>query len=114
LIVTNAGESKGARQTRTAEDGPDLGGQTPATGWEYLGVGCFTAFAGLAGGGMIAVLVAKIMGAVQGCTPDKETGAPCNWFTFAVYGAMLGMLIVPIVSVWFFRRGRARANNDRG
>jgi hypothetical protein len=28
------------------------------TRWEYLGVGCFSTFAGFAGGGMIAVLLA--------------------------------------------------------
>jgi hypothetical protein len=82
--------------------------------WEYLGVGCFSMFAGFAGGGMIAVLLAKMVGFFGRCTPDKETGAPCNWFTYAVFGALIGAIVVPIVSIWFFRRGRARAQNERG
>jgi hypothetical protein len=82
--------------------------------WEYLGVGCFSAFVGLAGGGMIAVLIAKIVGAVARCKVDAETGAPCNWFSFAVFGAIVGAFVVPAVSLWLFRRGRARANYDRG
>jgi hypothetical protein len=71
-------------------------------------------FAGLAGGAMIAVLIAKIVGALSRCAADPETGAPCNWFTFMVFGALTGMVVAPTVSIWFFRRGRARANNERG
>jgi hypothetical protein len=84
---------------------------------EYFGVGCFSAFAGFAGGGMIAVLIAKIVGALSRCQTDAETGAPCNWFTYAVFGAIIGTFLVPTITIWFFRRGRARANadiNDRG
>jgi F0F1-type ATP synthase membrane subunit c/vacuolar-type H+-ATPase subunit K len=90
------------------------GGQTDTAKWEYLGVGCFSAFVGFAGGGMISVLIAKIVGAFARCTPEAETGAPCNWFTYAVFGAAIGLVVVPLVSLWLFRRGRVRANYDRG
>ena len=93
---------------------PATGGQTDTTKWEYLGVGCFSALVGFAGGGMIAVLIAKIVGAFARCTPEAETGAPCGWFTYAVYGAIAGFVVVPLMSLWLFRRGRARANSDRG
>jgi hypothetical protein len=63
---------------------------------------------------MIAVFAAKIVGGLSKCAPDGETGAPCNWLTWAVYGAIGGFVLVPAVSVWLFRRGRARANSDRG
>jgi hypothetical protein len=90
-------------------------GQAPTTRWEYLGVGCFSTFVGFAGGGMIAVLIAKIVGGLSRCAPDKETGAPCNWLTYAFYGMVIGTVLVPTISIWFFRRGRARAAiNDRG
>jgi hypothetical protein len=89
-------------------------GQADTTRWEYLGVGCFSVFAGFAGGGMIAVLVAKMVGFFGRCPAEAETGAPCNWFTFAVFGAVIGAVVVPAISIWFFRRGRVRANNDRG
>jgi hypothetical protein len=85
------------------------GGQTNAGKWEYLGVGCFSTLVGFAGGGMISVLIGKIVGAATRCTPDAETGAPCNWFTYAVFGAIIGAVLVPTVSIWFFRRGRRRA-----
>jgi hypothetical protein len=84
------------------------------TKWEYLGVGCFSTFVGLAGGGMIAVLIAKLVGALTRCAPEGETGAPCYWFTYAVFGALVGMVLVPTVSIWFFKRGRARAAHQRG
>lgn len=89
-------------------------GETNTRRAEYLGVGCFSAFAGFAGGGMIAVLLAKIVGSLSRCAADAETGAPCNWLTYAFFGAIIGMVVVPLVSIWFFRRGRARANNERG
>src|SRR3954447_19630798 len=79
--------------------------------WEYLGVGCFSTFVGFAGGGMIAVLIAKIVGSLGRCKADAETGAPCNWLTYAFFGALLGAVIVPAVSVWIFRRGRLRARD---
>jgi hypothetical protein len=90
---------------------------TNTSKWEYFGVGCFSTFAGLAGGAMIAVLVAKIVGAARGCSPEADTGAPCNWFTFMVFGAVAGAVLTPVVSVWFFRRGRMRSgdsNMERG
>lgn len=97
--------------------GRRLGGsaQLPApktNKFEYLGVGCFSAFVGFAGGGMIAVLVAKIVGALQRCPSEAETGAPCNWFTYMSFGMIIGLVVVPIVSIWFFRRGRRRASNS--
>lgn len=63
---------------------------------------------GLAGGGMIAVLVAKIVGAIRGCIPDAETGAPCGWFMYAVYGALTGLVVVPSVAIWRMRHGERR------
>jgi hypothetical protein len=90
------------------------GGQTDTTKWEYFGVGCFSTFVGFAGGGMIAVLIAKIVGGLQRCAPDKDTGAPCSWLTYAFFGMVIGTIVVPAVSLWFFRRGRVRANNQRG
>ena len=87
-------------------------GQTPHEGWQYLGVGCLSAVIGLVGGGMIAVLIAKIVGAIGKCAPDKETGAPCSWTDYWTWGARIGLVLVPIVSIWLFRRGRRRAMNS--
>lgn len=73
---------------------------------------------GLAGGGMIAVLVAKIVGAIRGCSPDAETGAPCGWFVYAVFGALIGLVVVPSVAIWRMRRSArseiASGNTETG
>jgi hypothetical protein len=72
----------------------------------YVGVGCFTAFAGWWSGGMIAVLIAKIVGAVQGC-PVGEHGQPCNWYVYAAVGAIVGAVSLPILALRRLRRGDA-------
>ena len=78
----------------------------------YFGIGCFTVIAGFAGGGMIGVLIAKIAGAAQRCPSESETGAPCNWFTFAVFGALVGAVLLPILAISSVRRARRRTNNS--
>ena len=80
--------------------------------WPYLGVGCITFVSGFFGGGMIAVLVAKIVGAAQGCTPDADTGAPCNWFNYATVGALAGMVLFPATAVLLMRRSRLKHRNN--
>jgi hypothetical protein len=88
---------------------------TPATGegiWPYLGVGCITTVSGFFGGGMIAVMIAKIVGVATSCTPDKETGAPCNWYTYAVVGALAGVILFPTVAVSLLRRSRMKQRNN--
>jgi hypothetical protein len=68
---------------------------------------------GFAGGGMIAVLIAKVVGAATKCAPDKDTGAPCDWNSFWLYGAVIGAVLVPVVTIWLLRRGRQRARNSQ-
>ena len=84
------------------------------TGPHYFGVGCFTAFAGFAGGGMIGVLIAKIIGGLRRCPADLETGAPCSWLTFAVYGAIAGAVLLPVIAISSLRRARRRTPNSEG
>ena len=81
----------------------------------YLGVGCFSVIAGFAGGAMIAVLIAKLVGAVARCPAEPETGAPCNWFTYAVFGAIAGAIVLPALTISSLRRARRRTqNSERG
>ena len=83
--------------------------------WTYLGVGCLTAVLGLVGGGMIAVLVAKIVGALVHCAPEKESGAPCAWDRYWTWGARIGVVLLPAVSLWRLRGRRPEAKNtERG
>jgi hypothetical protein len=72
-----------------------------------------TAIAGLVAGGMIAVLVAKIVGSLQGCTPDAETGAPCNWSTYWTWGARIGLVLLPTVVIMRMRKARAASRNSK-
>ena len=85
---------------------------TTHEGWQYLGVGCVTAVGGLFGGGMIAVLVAKIVGALQKCPADVTTGAPCEWTSYWSWGARIGLVLLPALAIWRMRRGRRRASNS--
>jgi hypothetical protein len=92
-----------------------LEGATETPGPHYFGVGCFTAVAGLAGGGMVAVLIAKIVGAVTKCSVEADTGAPCNWVTYAFFGAVAGSILLPVLAITSLRRARRRTQNlDRG
>ena len=95
----------------------DAGGPTPDVGtaakpkdspWSYIGVGCVTAPIGFFGGGMIAVLIAKIVGAAKSC-PAPEGLPACNTFEFLAVGALIGMIGLPALSVWRLRLGRRRA-----
>lgn len=81
---------------------------TESRPWAYVGVGCLTAVIGLAGGGMIAVLVAKVVGAIRGCAPDQETGAPCGWTSYWTWGAWAGVLLLPTLTLWRMRRAEKR------
>ena len=84
-------------------------------GPHYFGVGCFTTVAGFAGGGMIGVLIAKIVGAAMRCPSEAETGAPCSWFTYAVFGAFVGAVLLPVLAISSLRRARKRTQNlERG
>ena len=92
--------------------GPEGSGQTGEGVWPYVGVGCLTAVAGLVGGGMIAVLLAKIVGGISGCHSDAETGAPCEWSTYWTWGAWIGLILLPTVVIWRMRKARAASRNS--
>jgi hypothetical protein len=86
--------------------GADHGPVTPESSrWSYIGVGCFTAPIGFFGGGMIAVLIAKIVGAVQGCTAPEGFPA-CNTFEFLLPGALIGLVGLPVAAILRLHRGR--------
>jgi hypothetical protein len=87
-------------------------GETEGGLWPYLGVGCLTAVVGLVAGGMIAVLVAKIVGATTGCRPDADTGAPCDWSAYWTWGARIGVVLFPLIVLWRMRRSRAASRKS--
>ena len=78
--------------------------------YRNIGVGCFTTFIGFFGGGMISVLIAKVV--TQALNEPQCEGLPtCNWLTWAARGGVVGMIILPTISVWRLKRGDA--DNDR-
>ena len=81
---------------------------------KYGCIGCLMLFAGFFGGGIIAVLVAKIVGNVRGCVP--EPGLPaCDWHLWAGVGGALGALVLAGGVLFMLRRrGLAPRNSDRG
>ena len=70
-----------------------------------IGVGCITLMAGFFSGGMIAVLVAKFVGSVQGCKPPEGLPA-CNWWVYAGIGAIVGALTLPVLALRRLSRTR--------
>jgi hypothetical protein len=87
-------------------------GETSEGVWPYVGVGCITTVVGFFGTGMIAILVAKAVGAATGCPVEPETGAPCNWYTYAIRGGLLGMIALPSFIIWRMRKARAAHKNS--
>ena len=88
---------------------PSAAARTGGRTATYVGVGCFTAFAGWWSGGMIAVLVAKIVGSIQGCAAG-EHGQPCNWHIYALVGAIVGAVSLPVLALRRLRRDIAAAD----
>jgi hypothetical protein len=70
-----------------------------------IGVGCITTVAGFFSGGMIAVLVGKFVGSMQGCQPPEGLPA-CNWWVYAGIGAVVGALSLPVLALRRLNRSR--------
>ncbi|MGI9090306.1 MAG: hypothetical protein ACR2GG_04280 [Gemmatimonadaceae bacterium] len=80
---------------------PDDSASTSA----LVGAGCFSAIAGFFGGGMIGVLIAWIVGSVRRC--EAPVGVPaCDWNKFALVGMLIGVVLVPLVSIMRLRGRR--------
>jgi hypothetical protein len=87
-------------------------GETSEGVWPYLGVGCLTALSGMMAFGVIAVLLAKVVGWAGKCVADVETGAPCNWLTYWLRGAVVGIIVVPTFVIWRMRKARSAHRNS--
>lgn len=64
-----------------------------------IGVGCFTGVAGFFSGGMIGVLVAKVVGGIQKCSPPEGLPA-CDWYIYAGIGGLAGLITLPALALW--------------
>jgi hypothetical protein len=81
---------------------------------QRIGVGCFSAFAGFWSGGMVAVLVGRVVEAIRGSA--KCAGIPiCNWYLYAGVGAAIGLVSLPVLVLWRLRQASAETEkSERG
>ncbi len=63
-----------------------------------LAVGCLTFVAGVFSGGMVFVLIGKLVGSITGCEPPPELPA-CHWHLYAGSGMLLGGVTLPILAL---------------
>lgn len=77
-----------------------------------IGVGCITTAAGFFSGGMIAVLVGKFVGSMQGCQPPEGLPA-CNWWLYAGIGALIGAISLPFLALRRLNRAAESDNSKR-
>ena len=62
---------------------------------------------------MVAVLVGKAVETFRR-SPGCEGLPICNWYVYAVGGAVIGALSLPVLVFWRLRRGKAQGSNMRG
>jgi hypothetical protein len=72
-----------------------------------IGVGCFTAFAGFWSGGMVAVLIGRIVEGLRG-SPSCDGLPICNWNVYAAVGALIGAVTLPVLVLRRLRRRDVR------
>lgn len=83
----------------------------PISTTRRVAIGCFTTFLGMVSGGMIAVLVSKLVAYVtraQAC-PDVPT---CNWYIYWMVGAVIGMITLPILVLRVLGKPAQAANRE--
>lgn len=80
----------------------------------YTAVGCVTLVAGVFSGGMIGVLVSKVVAAVTRA-PSCPDLPSCDWYVFAGIGMLAGGLTLPLLAIWRLRQGATGDEpTDRG
>jgi hypothetical protein len=72
-----------------------------------VGVGCFTAFAGFWSGGMVAVLIGRIVEGLRQ-SPSCEGLPICNWVSYAFIGGVVGAVTLPALVLRRLRRRDVR------
>ena len=72
-----------------------------------VGVGCFTTFVGFWSGGMVAVLIGRVVEGLRQ-SPSCEGLPICNWTSYALVGAVLGAVTLPVLVLSRLRRRDVR------
>ena len=68
-----------------------------------IGLGCFSTFVGLWSGGMVGVLVGRIVGSARNCAPPEGLPA-CDWYWYAAGGMIIGATTLPVFVLRRLRR----------
>ena len=77
----------------------------------YGCVGCLTLVAGTFSGGMIGVLIAKIVGSARNYEP--ATGLPaCDWHVYAGVGMLIGAVTLPVLALIRLRSSDSKAGKS--
>ena len=81
--------------------------------WGRAGVGCVTLFAGAISGGMVGVLLSKIV-AFFTRAPACPGVPSCDWHVYAGVGILVGSLSLFALAMWRTGRGKGRGRGDGG
>jgi MFS family permease len=68
-----------------------------------VAIGCFATVAGMFSGGMVAVLIGRLVEGVRR-SPSCEGLPICNWYVYWWVGAVLGAVSLPILVLRRLRR----------
>jgi hypothetical protein len=114
----SAGPSRTVRAAARMDDSPSVSDARRSIPVEdarpsrFLGLGCLLTLAGFFGGGMIAVVFARIVDWFQRCKAPEGLPA-CNTFEYLLIGAVIGMVLLPSIAFWRLRRAAAARNRTR-
>jgi hypothetical protein len=84
------------------QDAPGAPEPTRAPWSRTLAIGCFMVPLGFFSGGMIAVLVSKVV-AFATRAPGCDGVPTCNWLEHMLVGAALGATSLPALVIWTLR-----------
>ena len=90
--------------------GSEQGGDAEDRTARNIGVGCFTTFIGLWSGGMVAVLIGRLVEGMRGA-PSCEGLPLCNWHVYAATGAVVGAVTLPLLVLTRLRRRDVRRDH---
>ena len=96
--------SGGGEEPQRPQSAPEVAEDRTA---RNIGVGCFTTFIGVSSGGMVAVLVGRIVEGLRQ-SPSCEGLPVCNWPSYALVGAVLGAVTLPVLALRRLRRRDVR------
>lgn len=75
-------------------------------------VGCLTVVVGFFGGGMISLLLVRIVDVIRRCAPEQGLPVCGNWAIYAGIGGAIGAVLLPTVVFIKLLRADAAARDS--